>query len=152
MAGRNEQHSKLIARELLRRQGLERVAKGRPGRDTELGKGAVEVTADGPVRQEQPLRDLLVRQARCREADDLELLGRQTVQDVITRSWLGLSGRPKLRARAVHPRSGAEALEDGERGGELRPSLRQRPAAPEAFSVRQPHPGQIELPALDSGE
>jgi hypothetical protein len=38
----------LVAWELLPGDGLERVAKGRTGRDTELGKGSVEVTADGP--------------------------------------------------------------------------------------------------------
>jgi hypothetical protein len=53
----------LSARKLLRGDRLERVAKASSGRDTELGEGPVEVAADRPVRQEQPLRDLLVRQA-----------------------------------------------------------------------------------------
>ena len=62
-------------------RGLERVAKGRTGRDTELGKGLVQVTADGPVRQEQPLPNLLVSQAHCRETDDLELLVQRRLVD-----------------------------------------------------------------------
>src|SRR6185295_4736945 len=143
-----EPGGELLARQPLAGQGLERVAKGRTRRDTELGKGSMEVTADGPGRQEQPLRDLLVRQARCREADDLELLGRQTVQNVVTRTRLDLSSRPKLHARAVHPGSRPEALEDFARGVELHASLRHRPATSETFAVGQPHAGQVELPAL----
>ena len=53
-------------------EGLERIAKGRTGSDTELWEGSVQVTADGPGQREQPLRDLFVDQARCRKADDLE--------------------------------------------------------------------------------
>jgi hypothetical protein len=44
----NVWNSTLLARELLRGQGLERVAKGRTGRDSQLRKGSVEVT-DGSV-------------------------------------------------------------------------------------------------------
>ena len=47
----------LVVRELLSGDGLERVAKSRTGRDTELGKGSMEVSADRAVRQEEPLRD-----------------------------------------------------------------------------------------------
>src|SRR5262249_62254667 len=75
-----------ISREPLPGHGPERVAKGRTRRNTELGKSPMEVTADGPVRQEQSLGDLLVRQTRRREADDLELLGRQTVLNAVTRA------------------------------------------------------------------
>jgi PAS domain-containing protein len=52
------------ARELVPGDGRERVAKGRTGGDTELGKGPVEVTADSPGWQEQPLREPQ-RRGRC---------------------------------------------------------------------------------------
>src|SRR5258705_10193376 len=73
------------ARELRRWERLERIAKAGSGRDIELGKRSVEVTAHRPMRQEQPFRDLLVRQARCREGDDLEFLWREPGKDVFTR-------------------------------------------------------------------
>src|SRR5262245_58647397 len=106
-----------------RRQGGERVPKRCTGRDTELRKGSVEVTADGAGRQEQSYRDLLVRQARRREVHDLNFLGRKTDLDVVTRTRLGLSGCPELRARAVDPQLGPETLERFERGIELRSSV-----------------------------
>jgi hypothetical protein len=56
----------LAARALIRRQGRERVPQRCSGRHAELGEGSVEVTTDRPRRQEQPFRDLLVRQARGR--------------------------------------------------------------------------------------
>ena len=65
--------------ELLARAARRGARGGAPslvtGLDPELGEGSVEVTADRPGRHEQPLRDLLVRQARCRKADNLVLPG-----------------------------------------------------------------------------
>src|SRR5262249_21174562 len=141
-----------ISREPLPGHGPERVAKGRTRRNTELGKSPMEVTADGPVRQEQSLGDLLVRQTRRREADDLELLGRQTVLNAVTRARFDLSGRPKLRAHAVDPGSRSETLEDFARGVELHSRVLHRPATSEAFAVGQLRPGQIEWPSLDPRE
>ncbi len=65
-----------------------------------------------------------VRQARRREADDLEFLGSQPVPGVVCRTQLGLSGRAKLRARAVDPRWRPETFEDRVRGIELHPDVR----------------------------
>jgi hypothetical protein len=63
VAAMSSRADSLGARELLAGDGRERVAKARTGGDTQLWKGSVEVTADGPVRQEKPFRNLLVRQA-----------------------------------------------------------------------------------------
>lgn len=71
----------VIAGKLLGRKGGERVAETRSRRDTELGEGSVEVTADSPGRQEQPLRDLLVRQTRRSVTGDLEFLGHEPASE-----------------------------------------------------------------------
>jgi hypothetical protein len=63
VAAMSSRADSLGAREQLAGDGRERVAKARTGGDTQLWKSSVEVTADGPVRQEEPFRNLLVRQA-----------------------------------------------------------------------------------------
>jgi len=120
----------LVKRALLRWERLQRVAKRRSGRDTELGEGPVEVTANGPVGQEQPFRDLFVRHARSRERHYLEFLRGESVENVVARMRLRASRRAQLGSCPLHPRSGAEALEYRQRGVELDTRLDHRAYAP----------------------
>ena len=53
------------------------VPQRRARSDAELGEGAVQVRADGTVRQEQEAADLFVAQAGGRELGDLEFPQRQ---------------------------------------------------------------------------
>src|SRR5215207_1802416 len=68
--------SALRSRLRIAHEVLESVPERGARRDTELRKDLVEVRADRAVGQEQPLADLLVRQAFGRELGDLKLLGR----------------------------------------------------------------------------
>ena len=65
--------------------GMGAIASRKPARSRHRAwKGSVEVTADGPMRPEQPLRDLLVRQDRRASAKVSHSRGRETVEGVVT--------------------------------------------------------------------
>jgi len=83
--------------------------------DAELGKGAVQVRADGPWGQVQPRGDLLARQAARGQMGDFGLL-RGEPGSAIGADRPGAGGTQFLCGRPG-PRPGAEALE-----GATRPS------------------------------
>src|ERR1700733_16145629 len=57
----------------------QRIAQGRPGRDSELGEDPVQMPGDRPMRKAESQRYLLVAQSARRERRDLYLLRRQRV-------------------------------------------------------------------------
>src|SRR3954454_21135192 len=73
-SGRVRQMTTLGALRVRTSARRQRGAQLRAGRDPELREHAVEVRADGAVRQVQPLADLAVRQAPRRQLRDLQLL------------------------------------------------------------------------------
>src|SRR5689334_6595021 len=71
--------------------------------DPQFGEDPVEVGADGPVREVQPLADLLVGQPLGGHLDDLELLRRELVPGLAVPAAAGLPGGPQLLARPLAP-------------------------------------------------
>src|SRR5262249_27156860 len=114
----------------------------------ELGEGAVQVAADGAVRQEQPLGDLLVRQADCGQANNFKLLWGELVDDLAARARSAMSRRTNLRSSTFHPWLSSKTPEDLECAAELLSCRHHCPATPQAFAVGQSHSRQVELPAV----
>src|SRR5215218_11181769 len=91
----------VVADKLGVRPWFERLRQLRPGRHTELWKEAIQVGADGSVREVEALADLPIREAVRRKLRDLELLRRQ----LGPRFWYAaantLARRTQLAARAA---------------------------------------------------
>src|SRR5258707_4043378 len=83
-------------------------AQLRPGRDAQLGEDAVQVRADGAVRQVQPLPDLPVGQPLGRQLRDLQLVRCQLVTSVRVAAPAGLPCGAQLPAGTLAPRDRAE--------------------------------------------
>ena len=64
----------------------------RPETNAELGKDLVQVGSDGPVRQEEPLADLLITQAGRGQHRDLAFLWRERIAFQLIRPGFGLRG------------------------------------------------------------
>src|SRR5437868_6269947 len=95
----------------LGRPRLEGRTQLRPGGDPELREDPVEVRSDGAMGKKQPLADLAVRQARCRQLGDLQLLGSQPVAGVGRARPDLLAGGSQLAAGAFTPAVRSQAVE-----------------------------------------
>src|SRR5689334_15593906 len=84
--------------------------------DPELGEDPVEVRADGPAGQVQPLPDLAVGQPGRGQPGDLQLLGGELVVGGGRAAAAGLAGGAQLLAGPLGPRHQPERVE-GVAGG-----------------------------------
>ena len=131
------------------RHRVQRVSQRRAGGDAELGEDPVQVSRDGARGHVQPGGDLAVGHAGRGQPGDLSFLereGRATAVDTLARG----PGRPELDGRASRPRTRAEPLESVASSRELAPGVTSAAEPPQAFAVREVHPGQFERPLPDA--
>ena len=119
-----------------RREGREGRAELTAAGDPELGKDAVQVSADCPVRQIQPLCDVPVREPSGGELGDLKLLGGQLVAGGEVAPAARFPGRPELPAGLVAPGGAAHGLE-GVAGVPQRRTRVGDPALTRGYTARQ---------------
>ncbi len=147
-----------------RREAADRAELSSEG-DPELGEDAVQVRADRPVGQVQPLRDVPVREPLGGELGDLQLLGGQLVAGCRSRAggWSprrpgapGGPGRPRPRSpwcrRRPGPRAAARASRRSGAGAAAtgrRPATA-GPAEPASTPGRRPAPRRSD-PRLPTG-
>src|SRR3954454_3140447 len=103
--------------------------------------------ADGPVRQEQPLADLLVGETVGGEPADLQLL--RSERDRRRRPAGRRARGAQLAGRLVLPRSGAENAEAVERSHQVNARFAGGPRPPEVLAVGELDPRVLEGPAID---
>src|SRR4051794_30150216 len=83
-----------------------------------LGLALRRRCADGAVREVEPLPDLAVREALCRELRDLQLLCGQLVARLGDATSAPLAGRAQLAPRLLPPRHAAQGVEPIARGAQ----------------------------------
>ena len=120
-------------------------------RDPELRIHAVQVRADGAVREVELLADLAVREPLARHLRDLQLLRRQLVARVGRAAAAALARRPQLLPRALAPRDDAERVERVAGGAQRRPRLRDPAVAAQPRAERELQPRAGERPAREVG-
>src|SRR3954463_13479171 len=103
--------------------------------DPELREHFVQVGADRPVRQEQPLADLAVREPSGGELGDLQLLRGQLVARLGCPPPAPLAGCPQLASCLVAPWRASEGVKRVARGTQDRTRFRDVTLPPEPLTV-----------------
>src|SRR3954447_26194921 len=118
--GRVRQVTTLLGPALRRRSGGggQSDAQLGPRGDPQLWESAVQVRADGAMREVEPLPDLAVREALCRELGDLQLLCGQLVARLRDATPASLAGGAQLASRLLPPRHAAKGVEAVARGAQ----------------------------------
>src|SRR4051794_19243165 len=126
--------------------GCQRNAELSARGDPELREHLVQVGADRPMRQEQALADLAVRETLGGELGDLQLLRGQLIARLGCPPPAPLAGCPQLASCLVAPWRASEGVKGVARGTQDHTRFHDVTLPPEPLTVTQLDPRALERP------